>query len=47
MSVKIEKIEEFIKESNNTDVLNTYSIKIDKNKVVDKVEKNKIYKIEL
>jgi hypothetical protein len=47
MSVKIKKIEEFIKESNNTDVLNTYSIKIDKNKVVDKVEKNKIYKIEL
>ena len=31
MSVKIKKIEEFIKESNNTDVLNTYSIKIDKN----------------
>jgi hypothetical protein len=49
MSKKIKKFSEYIKESSdiNLDILKPFKMVIDKDKVVDKVVRNKIYKIEL
>jgi len=50
MNKKIKKFsEKYIKESNDSNMLKTFKLVIDMDKVVDKVsgEKNKIYKIEI
>jgi hypothetical protein len=43
----IKKYSEYIKESNDAELLKPIKIKVDMSKVIDKVEKNKNYKIEL
>ena len=48
MNKKIKKFSELsIKESKDLGTLTPFKIIIDKDKVIDKVEKNKTYKIEL